>query len=220
VIDEMEYLIDEYKVGTFLFGDECMTARRSWIEEFCNEVIDRKIEVGWMCYSRVDTLKEETMQLMAKAGCFHVGFGYESGSQKILDEMDKRTTVKKAIETTEKAHRYFRTVGGTFIFGMPGEDDKSIEDNIVFCAAIGSPRALFFFLAPYPGTQVYYDNMDKILDEFGDLHQFFYALGNKDAGQFVINLTNWTDQEYGIKKISMEKKIQLAVAIAKRKASE
>lgn len=215
VIDEMEYLIDEFQVGTFLFGDECMTARRSWIEEFCNTLIEREIKVGWICYSRVDTLKEETMAIMARAGCFMVGFGFESGSQKILDEMDKRTTVEKAYETATKAKKYFR-VGGTFIYGMPGEDDESIEDNISFCKSVRIPRS-FFFLAPYPGTKVYYDNMDKILAKFGSLHHFFYALGNKDAGELVINLTNWSDKEFGVKKFVMDAKIKLAVAIEKRK---
>lgn len=212
VIDEMRYLIENYRVESFLFGDECFTARRSWIEEFCNKLIDLDWDIEWSCFSRVDTIKEETMILMAKAGCFFIGFGYESGSQKILDEMDKRVTVEQAYNTTIAALKHIEKVTGTFIFGMPGEDDDSIQDNVDFCISILSHK-LFFYLAPYPGTQIYHDNMDKILDKFGNLHNFFMAMGNKDAGHPLINLTRWSDEVAVMKKSNMERRIQFAVFI-------
>jgi magnesium-protoporphyrin IX monomethyl ester (oxidative) cyclase len=212
VLSEMEYLIDNYQVESFLFGDECFTARRSWIEEFCNRLIEKNWGIEFSCFSRVDTIKEETMELMAKAGCFFMGFGFESGSQKILDEMDKRVTVEQAYNTAMTAAKYFRAVPGTFMFGMPGEDDESIEDNIHFCISLMSPKP-FFFVAPYPGTQMYYDNMDKILEKFGSLHNFFLALGDKDAGHFVINLTQWSDEEAIKKKINMERHTKFGVYI-------
>jgi magnesium-protoporphyrin IX monomethyl ester (oxidative) cyclase len=210
VLAEMEYLIDNYQVESFLFGDECFTARRSWIEEFCHKLIDKNWGVEWSCFSRVDTIKEETMELMAKAGCYWMGFGYESGSQKILDEMNKRTTVEQAKKSTFAAKKHFRQVHGTFIFGMPGEDDESIRENIEFSKEIVCLN-MYFFLAPYPGTKVFYDNLDKILDKFGNLHNFFMALGDKDAGHFVINLTRWSDEVMIMKKSNMERKIKFAI---------
>lgn len=210
VLAEMEYLIDNYQVESFMFGDECFTARRSWIEEFCHKLIEKNWGVEFSCFSRVDTIKEETMELMARAGCFFMGFGFESGSQKILDEMDKRVTINQARETAKTAMKHFRRVPGTFIFGMPGEDDVSIEENIDFSISIMT-RNLYFFLAPYPGTKIYYDNMDKILGKFVSLHNFFMALGDKDAGELVINLTQWSDNTMMIKKNNMERRIRFGV---------
>jgi radical SAM superfamily enzyme YgiQ (UPF0313 family) len=212
VLDEMEYLIENYQVESFLFGDECFTARRSWIEEFCHKLIEKDWGIEFSCFSRVDTIKEETMKLMVNAGCFFMGFGFESGSQKILDAMDKRVLVSQARNTALTAIENFRAVPGTFIFGMPEEDEESIQDNIDFCVSIGLPRP-FFFLAPYPGTKIYYDNMDKILDKFGNLHNFFLALGDKDAGHLVINLTEWSDDELIQKKNNMERRTQFGIWI-------
>ena len=212
VLAEMEYLIEEYGVESFLFGDECFTSRRSWIEEFCHRLIELDWGIEFSCFSRVDTIKEETMKLLANAGCFFMGFGLESGSQKILDEMDKRVTVKQARDTVLKARKYFRLVPSTLIFGMPGEDEESIKDNIDFNISIALQRP-YFFLAPYPGTKIYYDSMDKILEKFGSLHNFFIALGDKDAGHFVINLTQWSDAELNQKKSNMERRIAFGVWI-------
>lgn len=212
VIEEMEYLIENYQVESFLFGDECFTARRKWIEEFCNTLIDKQIKVEWSCFSRVDTIKEGTMQLMKEAGCFFMGFGFESGSQKILDEMDKRVTVEKARATAAIAEKYFRIVSGTFMFGMPGESDETIEDNIRFNTSVMFPRP-YFFVAPYPGTQIYFDNMDKILAAHGNLHNFFIALGDKDAGHFIVNLTRWSDLDAVKKKTNMDRHIKFAIGI-------
>jgi len=201
----MEYLIDKHKVDSFVFGDECFTARKSYIHEFCNEVLKRKLDIEWSAFSRINTIDEETMSIMSEAGCFVVGFGLESGSQRILKEMDKKVTVEQMKDTFLAAKRHFRKVSGTFIYGMPGENDESIDETISFCKSIDYYKR-FFYLAPYPGTKVYRDNLDRILEKYGSEHNFFMVLG--DATDFVINLTGFPDDVFLQKKVEMEMRIK------------
>ena len=138
---------------------------------------------------------------MSRAGCIHMGFGIESGSQRILDEMNKGVTVEQAADSFRLASRYFRTVRGSFIYGMPGENNESIAETIYWCAALRY-KPLFYHLNPYPGTKVYHDNFDKIMEKYGSEHNYFSVLG--DAAEFVINLTEYTDSQYWRHKSHME----------------
>ncbi len=193
VLAEMQYLMTKYGAQAFAFPDECMTARKSWIVEFCNGILERGWKIGWSCYSRVDTADEETMALMAKAGCNYIGFGLESGSQKMLDLMGKRVKLDRMRWAVETARKYFPQVGGTLIFGYPGETDETLDETVKFLADIRHLQN-FFQLAAYPGTKVFEENKGRILAKFGTMHNFLCSLD--DAGLFSINLTGFLDEEY------------------------
>lgn len=208
VLDEMEHLVNRYKVESIMFCDELFTARKSYVMQFCEELIKKQINIAWSCLSRVDTIDEEMVALMSRAGCFRMGFGFESGSQQILDEMNKGVTVEQATASCRLAAKYFRTVHGTFIYGMPSENRETVEETICWWRTTGVRMAFaFYYLNPYPGTKVYHDNFDKIVEKYGDEHNYFLALG--DAKQFVINLTELTDDAYFLNRYRMEAEIAL-----------
>ena len=202
VIEEIEFLHRTYNTHSFLLGDECFTADKDYVLEFCNAV--KGLGVTWTCLSRVDTIDEEMMIAMKDAGCLFVGFGLESGSQKMLNEMQKGVTVEQNRSAYELAGKHFGRAGGTMIYGMPGENDETIEETVEFCKSVGHKK-IFFYLAPYPGTKVYNDNLDKILARYGSEHEYFMCLG--DAAHPVINLTDYPDDVYHIKKKDMEWRI-------------
>jgi radical SAM superfamily enzyme YgiQ (UPF0313 family) len=196
VVDEMETLMNKYGAESFLFGDECLTAHKKNLLALCKEIVDRGINTQWACYSRVDTIDEEMVIAMKEAGCKVVGYGLEHGSQKILDEMNKGVTIQKMRETFLMTKKHI-SASGTFIFGMPGENDNSLFEYLKFINSVGLGRVMFH-LSPYPGTKIFEDNKEKILEKFGSLHNFFLALD--DAKKFVINLTKWDDETYFKKK--------------------
>ena len=211
VVDEMELLMNEYKAESFLFGDECITANKKNLLALCKEIVDRGLKAPWICYSRVDTIDEEMAIAMKAAGCVKIGFGLESGSQRILDTMNKGVTIEKMIDTWNIVQKHI-PVSGTFIFGTPGEDIRSLCENMYFQEITGQSKK-FFHLSPYPGTKFYEENIDKILAKFGNLHNFFIALG--DAGDFVINLTDWSDEEYHARYRMLYLNLSMAQAIRK-----
>jgi radical SAM superfamily enzyme YgiQ (UPF0313 family) len=191
VLDEIEMFKYGYGVTSLLFGDECITARGSFMTEMCRGMIDRKLDMEWVCYSRVDTIREDMLKLMAEAGCFQIGFGMESGSPKILKVMNKKTTVEEMEAAYKLAGKYIKHVATTFIFGYPGEDDTTIRETKDFIHR-NKMHPVVFFLQPYPGTAVFEDNRDKITNRFGKLGNYYSHLD--DAGTPIINLTDWTDE--------------------------
>ena len=208
VVDEMEFLLDKYNANVVGFNDECMSASRKFMVAFCEEIIRRGRKVTWGCQTRADALDDGLMALMAKAGCYRVGIGMESGSQKILDEMGKKTTPEVLRRGHMGARRFFPAATTTWIFGMPGEDDQSADETAAFMSSLKA-ASILYHLQPYPGTKVFEENKDKILAKFGSLHNFFCVLG--DNADFVINLTNWTDDEYFIKKFALLRKTKAEV---------
>jgi radical SAM superfamily enzyme YgiQ (UPF0313 family) len=210
VVDEIEYLKEAYGVRSFLFTDECITANKKNLLSLCKEIVERGVGIGWVCYSRADTIDEEMLYAMKDAGCQWVGYGFESGSQRILDEMNKGVTLAQMESAYKMTKRILGNAAATFIFGMPGEDDDSIWKNITFAEKIKYGRT-YFHLAPYPGTKVFEDNKEKILDKFGTMHNFIMNLD--DAGKFVINLTEWDDDTYFKKKEYLENMGGMAVAL-------
>ena len=204
VLDDMEDLVDKYKAESIMFCDELFTGRKSYVMQFCEELLKRQIDTEWSCAARVDSIDKEMVALMSRAGCIHMGFGIESGSQRILDEMNKGVTVEQAADAMRLAGRYFRTTRGSFIYGMPGENKESIGETIGWCASLHIKPG-FYHLNPYPGTKVYHDNFDKIMEKYGSEHNYFSALG--DASEFVINLTKFTDSEYWRHKSRMDVEI-------------
>jgi len=191
VVEEILLLRDKYGARHFLFGDECMTVRRSFVHDLMKEVA--KLDITFEVYARVDAVDADVLEWLRDAGCKLIGFGLESGSQRILDSMDKRVTVEQMRESFLLAKQYIPQVSGTFIVGYPGEDTRSVVDTLNFMKSIDYYRVPFH-LSPYPGTPVFEDNKDKILDKFGSWHNFLLRLN--DAYDFVINLTDWTDDEY------------------------
>jgi anaerobic magnesium-protoporphyrin IX monomethyl ester cyclase len=202
VADEIEILVDCYGVDFIGFVDDNMMASKTWLYEFCNLLETKKFPITWGCHGRVSTADPETLQRMAEVGCVWIGYGIESGSQRILDAMNKRSTIKQAkqaITNTRKAGIYANT---TFIFGYPGESLQSIRETVEFKKEMGL-KCGSFFATPYPGTQLYQDTRALIEDE----EAFVESLGN--ATEFSINLTDFDDNELFILKNAMDSNLDV-----------
>ncbi|MFH1673063.1 MAG: radical SAM protein [Pseudomonadota bacterium] len=188
VIEEIETLVVRYGVDFIGFVDDNMMSSEKHLLEFCDLLEAKQFPITWGCHGRVTSARPEILERMAEAGCVWIGYGIESGSQKILNAMNKRATVQqaqKAIVDTRAAGIYPNT---TFIFGYPGETIHTINETIAFKKDLGL-KCGSFFATPYPGTTLYKSIRDKIEDE----ESFVEALG--DATDFVINLTDFKDEE-------------------------
>jgi anaerobic magnesium-protoporphyrin IX monomethyl ester cyclase len=188
VADEVETLVDQFAVEFLGFVDDNMMASEKRLLQFCDLMEKRKLPITWGCHGRVTSAKPEILQRMAETGCVWIGYGIESGSQDILNAMNKKARVeqaKEAIRHTRKAGIYPNT---TFIFGYPGESLRSIQETIDFKKQMGIECGSFF-ATPYPGTPLY----ERIRHRIPDEEKFILSLGNATA--FAINLTGFADEE-------------------------
>lgn len=104
---------------------------------------------------RVDRGNKDIYALMKKAGCYNILFGIESGNEQILKNIKKNITLKQARETLSICNKLGIKTNLTFIFGSPGENEKTIKDSIKFAKELKPTLANFFMVVPYVGTEMY-----------------------------------------------------------------
>lgn len=158
IFDYLEYLMRTFNINAFSFGDECFAPTLEWNRRFVQELNKRKIDIVFQVLGmRVDTVDQEVLRAFKKAGCFMIGYGFESGSQKMLDIMEKRTTVEQNIRValwTKEAGIY---ASPNFMFGMPGETTETIMESIDFLKKLdyGAYRYQYVYPLAVPGTPLY-----------------------------------------------------------------
>lgn len=155
VIADIKYLIDRYKIEALFFCDDNFFANKARLKEICIAMEKSKINVSWGCNARVDSIDIDTIRYAKRAGCRQLTFGFESGSQKILDVLNKATTVEQNIQAIEMCNRERILCVGTFMLGNPEETKEDIEltrkfilKNEIDC--IGLCNTI-----PYPGTDLW-----------------------------------------------------------------
>lgn len=192
VIAELQYLIERYSPESFLLLDELFITTKKRVKAFCDLLREARIDIPWSCYARVNVVDDEMLRTMKSAGCYRVGYGIESGSQRILDNMGKRVKIEQAERAIRLTRRAGLQCGMTFMFGYPGENLETIRETVDFCKR-NLVQATFFYTTPYPGTELYNECEDVVLDVFGSEEKFVEVLG--DAAQFTVNLTEFPDEE-------------------------
>ena len=130
VVDEISEIVQTYNPDSLWFVDDVFTVSHKWLESFANELESRKMNVRFECITRADRMNENVVQLLKRAGCFRVWIGAESGSQKVIDLMDRRVDVnqvRKMIQLSKKCG----IKAGTFIMlGYPGETEEDIFETL------------------------------------------------------------------------------------------
>ena len=123
----------------------------------CRAIIDSGLKITFTCNSRVDFVDREMLQLMAKAGCFYIAWGLESGSKEILGHARKGVDPDRARQSLAWAREAGIKNWGYFIIGLPGETEQTIRQTIAFAKGLPLDIALFHIAAPYPGTPFFHE---------------------------------------------------------------
>jgi anaerobic magnesium-protoporphyrin IX monomethyl ester cyclase len=147
------------------FADDCFTLDRKRLLSICDELVGRRVRVGWECLSRVDTVDLAVAERMKKAGCVRVFFGIESGNDLILRVMRKQATVKQAREAVNVFRKVGVQTGAFFILGYPGEDDGTVLDTVDFASSLPLDYLSFTFPYPIPGTPLFDRVKDRMVCE-------------------------------------------------------
>jgi len=155
VIEELEMLEEEYNIQEVEVLDDTFTLNNKRAEKICDLIIKKGLDISWSASSRVNTITQQLAYKMRSAGCHILYFGIESGSQKILNIIQKGITLsqsEKAVQITKRAG--INTLG-TFIIGIPGETKETIKKTIKFVKKLNPSLAQFTICTPYPGTKLF-----------------------------------------------------------------
>lgn len=161
VVDEIEFLQKKFNVNYFWFCDDIFGLKPGWVQEFRNVVKERGLNFRYKIQSRVDLLlKEDTVDALAESGADIVWVGAESGSQKILDAMDKGTTIKEIYEATKLLKSKNIKVAFFLQFGYLGEMKEDIDKTIKMVLELMPDEIGISVSYPLPGTK-FYENVKE-----------------------------------------------------------
>jgi len=155
VLGMIQNLYHVHGIREFQFRDDNFLAFRPRLVELCRLLKLSGLGVTWSIAGRADMVNPEILELLADAGCWQIWYGIESGSQRVLDFVDKRLKldkIKDAVTMTKKAGI---DVGGFFMIGIPTETRNDIEATIKFSRKLKLDEAHFTFLTPLPGCEMY-----------------------------------------------------------------
>ena len=152
IMQQLHYLYYELGVREISFVDDVFTINPKVTTDLCKAIIDSEMKFTWFCNARADQIDPEMARLMKLAGCHQVYLGFESGDQRILDAISKKATVEKLKQGAQilKEAGISRSIG--FVFGLPGENDESIDLSIQLAQELKPDRLQFTRFTPLVGS--------------------------------------------------------------------
>jgi radical SAM superfamily enzyme YgiQ (UPF0313 family) len=162
VADELEWLADRYRPDMAWMADDVFTIHHGWLDQYAAELKRRGLKLPFECISRADRLNAQVMDTLAELGCFRVWIGSESGSQRVLDAMERGVTVDQVRSAVALAKSRGIKAGMFLMWGYLGEDLEDIEATIEHVKR--SDPDVFFTTVSYPikGTP-YFDEVSARL---------------------------------------------------------
>lgn len=163
VVEELVELRDSYQPDHIWFADDIFGLKPGWIQRFDELVTEHDVRVPFKCLSRPDLLvRKDTAERLGAAGCEEVWIGAESGSQKILDAMEKGTTVDQIVEAADRVHAAGYRIAFFIQFGYPGETLEDIDATLDLIRRARPDDIGISVAYPLPGTP-FYDRVEKEL---------------------------------------------------------
>lgn len=228
VIWEIQYLADKYGVEGISITDDLFALKRSRVFEFCDRIIKDGLNkrVKFTVNMRSDSVDEDMLLALKEAGCIHLVYGTESGSDETLRRMNKKTNVEKNLKSIQLAKKIGLTCESNIVIGSPGETEKDMMKTIKFLKESKPDKIFVSKFYPIPGTQFYKKLVEKdiikISQNWDDLNTLyvetddftftdmpakkFIKLRNKANREIVL----WTNYMYVVRK-NFNKDIKLAI---------
>lgn len=154
-VDELEHIKNSMpKIREIFVEDDTFTVDTKRVDAICDLIMERGLNTVWSCNVRAD-VPRETLKKMKEAGCRLLVVGYESGSQKILDNIHKGITLQQSRQFAHNTKALGFKVFGCFMIGLQGETKASIEKTFQFARETDSDMVFFQQAVPFPGTEFY-----------------------------------------------------------------
>ncbi len=161
IVSEIEYLVREHSIRSIMIVDDTFTANKARVDEFCELLISKNLNVSWLCYAGIQEVDKVMLIKMRRAGCHQIYYGIESGIQRLLNKMNKGITIAQIKDAVKYAKDAGLEVRGQFMLGYPTETLTEVERTIKFSKGLNLDYAEFSFTTPLPGSQLYNQVVSK-----------------------------------------------------------
>lgn len=187
VVDEIELYLKNYQATNFDFYDLTAVIKRSWILEFCQEILKRNLKFSWQLPvgTRSEALDKEVLRCLYETGCKNIGYSPESGSERMLYETKKKISLNRLNRSLKEAVKTGIRVKVSLMIGFPDERRMEIYKTLLLMmkyAWVGIDDAAVYAFTPYPGSELYNRLREKKIipelnnDYFVSLAGFFDLL--------------------------------------------
>jgi radical SAM superfamily enzyme YgiQ (UPF0313 family) len=174
IIAELDECTNTYHITNFFFRADTFTMNKELVIGLCKEIIDRKLNISWVANSRVNTIDEEGLMWMKRAGCWLVAFGIESGNDEIQKRIKKGTTREQAREAVKLCRKIGIKTYGFYLIGFPWETREMIMDTLHLAKDLRCDFSEIHIAVPYEGTEFYSVAKDLgILTDTAVGHNYF-----------------------------------------------
>lgn len=166
VVDEVEWILNQYSPDMLWLADDVFTIHHGWLFAFAAEMQRRRLSIPFECITRADRLSEKVAATLADLRCFRVWIGSESGSQRILDAMERGVTIEQVQSAVRLCKSYGIETGMFLMWGYDGEEVEDIEKTVKHAKAC-QPDVCFTTVSyPIKGTP-YYERVSSRLVNVG-----------------------------------------------------
>jgi radical SAM superfamily enzyme YgiQ (UPF0313 family) len=160
MVAEIMYNLRRFDIRQFFIWADTFTADRDYVERFCAEIHKSGLNIApkriiWTCNSRVDTVDLDLLSMMADAGCWMISYGIESGSQEILNQVQKKITLSQARKAVKMTNLAGMMATGHFVLGLPGETEETMQKTLQLALELELTIAQFYCAVPIPGAPLY-----------------------------------------------------------------
>lgn len=157
IFQEILHCVQEEGIRDFRFYDDILTLPHGPIKDLCNMILDNGLKISLNCYSRIDHITKDLLQLMRRAGFYHIKYGIEFGSEHALKLSNRRTTLDQARAAIAMTKEVGIMIKGNFMMGIPGETIEDCEKTISFAKEISPDLVSFNLYFPYAGSKFHKD---------------------------------------------------------------
>lgn len=151
--------IEKYDIREFTIADDNFANLSKRTEKICKAL--SKYKSAFHIFLRVDQTHDKIMKNLKKAGCWAIQFGFESGSQRVLDMMNKDTKIEQNIKAIQQCKKYKIFVDGSFMVGLPGETTKEAVETARFIKKHKPDSVDIKIYKPYPSTELFEEVIKK-----------------------------------------------------------
>ncbi|HAZ11198.1 MAG: hypothetical protein A2X86_08500 [Bdellovibrionales bacterium GWA2_49_15] len=201
VIAEIEFTMKKYKTNYFFFIDDLFVHSNSRLTEFCEKIRQKKLKIRWEAHARVNSLAPEMYPLLKESGCEQLFFGIESGSQTILDKIQKGISVAEIKSALKQCRKNGIKSFGYFIVGVPGETKKDHQATLKLIKDGPIDGVEVFYLLPYKGSPIFNKLYDKNSFSWEDYCEWTDVLEFKPSMKTFLKYQSDDDPSQAIQRI-------------------
>jgi len=185
VLKEVQYLKSR-GISEFFIIDDTFTINRKRVFKLCNLFIDEKINIKFKISSRIDRVDQEMLDILKKAGCYRIHYGIESGSQRLLDYLEKEITIEQIRKSIYQTKSAGIEIFAYMMIGIPTETKQDIDESMKLVLELKPDHVNYSICTPFPKTALY----ERSLEQSDEVEDYWLEFAQKPDHDFKIRTLN------------------------------